>query len=241
MSPVIEGAGVSLNYSLHGEGETVLLVHGIGGTAWPDLPGRVIAYSRRGYGDSGAPEPYLATTVEEQAEDAAALLDGLGTAPAAVVGWGVGALVALDLARRHRDLVRGVVAIDPPLFAFVPDASEILSAERDALERSVREHGPEAAVRSFMTAAGADRAAAAWAGASFRGFFADYGAPAGWAVGRRDLRALAVPLVVVDGPAAPPHVVAASDALASAVPGARRGGTLSDAVASLLAADGSGG
>jgi len=90
-----------------------------------------------------------------------------------------------------------------------------------------------------MAAAGADAASAAWAGTSFRGFFADYGAPAGWAVGRRDLRALAVPLVVVDGPAAAPHVLAASDALASAVPGARRGGTLSDAVASLLAADGS--
>jgi pimeloyl-ACP methyl ester carboxylesterase len=242
MAPVIEGAGVSLDYSVRGEGESVLLVHGIGGTAWPDLPGRVIAYSRRGYGDSGAPEPYLATTVEEQAEDAAALLEGLDAAPAVVVGSGVGALVALDLARRHRRLVRGVVAIDPPLFAYVPEAAEALSAERDALERSVRGEGPEAAVRSYMAAAGADPAAAAWAAASFRGFFADYGAPAGWAVGRRDLRALAVPVVVVDGPAPPRHVVAASDALASSVPGARRGGTLPEAVASLLVrSDGSGG
>jgi hypothetical protein len=69
---------------------------------------------------------------------------------------------------------------------------------------------------------------------SFLGFFADYGAPSTWAVGRRDLRALAVPLMVLDGPAPPPHVVAASDALAGAVPGARRGGTLPEAVAALL-------
>jgi pimeloyl-ACP methyl ester carboxylesterase len=234
MSPVIEGAGVSLDYSVHGEGEMVLLVHGIGGTAWPDLPGRVIAYSRRGYGDSGAPEPYLATSVEEQAEDAAALLQGLDAAPAAVVGWGVGALVALDLVRRHRDLVRGVVAIDPPLFAFVPDAAEVLSTERAALERGVREEGPEAAVRAYMAETGADPEMAARAGASFRGFFADYGAPSTWAVGRRDLRALAVSLMVLDGPDPPAHVVAASDALAAAVPGARRGGTLPEAVAALL-------
>ena len=236
MSPVIEGAGVALDYSVAGEGESVLLVHGTGGTAWPDLPGRVIAYSRRGYGDSGAPEPYVGTTVEEQAEDAAALLRGLDAAPAVVVGDGLGGLVALDLARRHRDLVRGVVAIDPPLFAFVPDAAEMLSAERDALERAVRDEGPEAAVRSYMRGTGADPAAAERAAASFRGFFADYGAPATWAVGRRDLRALSVPLVVLDGRAPGPHVVAASDALAAGVPGARRGGALPEAVASLLAA-----
>jgi pimeloyl-ACP methyl ester carboxylesterase len=234
MSPVTEGAGVELDYSLSGTGPSVLLVHGLGGTAWPDLPGRVIAYSRRGYGASGAPEPYVGTTVEEQAEDAVALLNGLAAAPAVVVGDRLGALVALDLARRHRDLVRGVVAVDPPLFAFVPDVAEVLSTERAALERGLREEGPEAAVRAYMAAAGADPEAAARAGASFRGFFADYGAPSTWAVGRRDLRALAVPLMVLDGPAPPPHVVAASDALAGAVPGARRGGTLPEAVAALL-------
>ena len=53
-------------------------------------------------------------------------------------------------------------------------------------------------------------------------------------MGRRDLRALAVPLLVLDGPAPPPHVVAASEALAEAVPGARRGGTRPEAVAALL-------
>jgi pimeloyl-ACP methyl ester carboxylesterase len=238
MSPAIEGAGVSLDYSVRGEGGSVLLVHRIGESEWPELPGRVIEYSRRGYGRSGAPEPYLATTVEEQAEDAAALLRGLDAAPAVVVGAGLGALVGLDLARRHRDLVRGAVAIDPPLFAFVPEAAEVLSAERDALERAVREEGPQAAVRSYMREAGADPALADRAAASFRGFFADYGAPAAWSVGRRDLRALAVPLVVLDGPAPPHHVVAAADALASAVPGARRERyeALPDAVASLLRA-----
>jgi pimeloyl-ACP methyl ester carboxylesterase len=39
-----------------------------------DVSGRVIAYDRRGYGESGVPQPYTGTTVSEQAEDLAALV-----------------------------------------------------------------------------------------------------------------------------------------------------------------------
>jgi pimeloyl-ACP methyl ester carboxylesterase len=236
MSPVTEGAGVSLDYSVAGEGDPLLLVHGLGGTDWPlGLPGTVIAYARRGYGRSGAPEPYVRTTVEEQAEDAAALLSAVaGGSPAVVIGDGLGALIGLDLARRHRPLVRAVVAIDPPLFAFVPEAAEVLSAERDALERAVREDGPAAAVRAYVLGAGGPLERADWAAASFRPFFADYGAAAGWEVGRRELRALDVPLVVVDGDAPRTHVRAASDALAALVPGARRGVDVRAEVGSLV-------
>ena len=234
MAPVIEGAGVSLSYSEHGEGAAVLLVHGIGGSEWPPLPGRVVGYDRRGYGSSGAPEPYHRTTVEEQAEDAAALASGLGLGPAVVVGDGLGGVIGLDLARRHHALVRGAVAIDPPLFAFVPEASEVLAAERAELERVLREEGPAEAVRSYF----ADRgpAFAARAAEAHRAFFADYGAAAGWSVGRRELRALDLPVWVLDSPRASPYARAASDALAAALPEARRGGALREAVASLLAA-----
>ena len=82
MAPSVEGAGVALNVVERGSGPAVLLVHGIASDAQALGPvaealapqARVIAYDRRGYGDSGAPEPYHGTTVEEQAEDAAALL-----------------------------------------------------------------------------------------------------------------------------------------------------------------------
>src|SRR3954451_7447628 len=103
--PVVEGAGVPLRYAERGTGEAVLLIHGMGADAQAlqDLgdalagEARVVAYDRRGYGGSGAPEPYGGTTVEEQAEDAAALLRALDAAPATVAGEGFGALVALDL------------------------------------------------------------------------------------------------------------------------------------------------
>ena len=91
--PTVEGAGVPLHYDERGEGPPVLLVHGLGSDGAAMAPvaeavagsgARAIAYDRRGYGSSGAPEPYQGTTVEEQAEDAAALLRAVDVGPAVV-------------------------------------------------------------------------------------------------------------------------------------------------------------
>src|SRR5690349_2902792 len=104
--PHVEGAGVALHYRSRGDGPPVLLVHGMASDALAWEPAmqrlaasglRAIALDRRGYGDSGAPEPYAATTVQEQAEDVAALLLALDAAPALLVGEGFGALVVLEL------------------------------------------------------------------------------------------------------------------------------------------------
>src|SRR5688500_13379567 len=100
--PTVEGAGVPLAYAERGAGPPVLLVHGLASDAEAQAPvaealaadARVVAYDRRGYGGSGAPEAYAGTTVEEQAEDAAALLRALDAAPAVVAGDGFGALIA---------------------------------------------------------------------------------------------------------------------------------------------------
>src|SRR5881398_548369 len=104
MAVLIEGAGVPLAVAERGEGPPLLLVHdiasdaeGLASTAAAlEDRFRVVAYDRRGYGASGAPVPYEATTVHEQAEDAAAVLHALGARDVVVVGVGFGALVALD-------------------------------------------------------------------------------------------------------------------------------------------------
>jgi pimeloyl-ACP methyl ester carboxylesterase len=49
-------------------------------------------------------------------DDAAALLRALDGAPATVVGWSAGGIVALGLAIRHPDLVSGLVLEEPPLY-----------------------------------------------------------------------------------------------------------------------------
>jgi pimeloyl-ACP methyl ester carboxylesterase len=240
---MVEGAGVQLACVQLGAGPAVLLVHGLASDAAAQEPvaaalqdvARVIAYDRRGYGDSGAPEPYEGTTVEEQAEDAAALLRALDAAPAVVCGDGFGALVALDLVKRHPALVRAVVLSDPALFALVPEATEVLSEQRAALEEALRAGGPQAGVEAWLGDR-VDAAALARARAAHRAFFADYAGLATWPVARRELRALATAAVVLTGPSAPAHVVAAADALASLLPDARRAtdGDTAGAVRTLL-------
>lgn len=223
----VEGAGVELAYLEEGAGASVVVVHGIAAdtesaAALVDgVPGRVIAYDRRGYGASTAPEPYAATTVEEQAEDLGALIAALRAAPALLVGDGFGALAVLDLLKRRGELVRAAVVSNPPLFAFVPAATEELSGQRQLLEGALRDGGPAAAVEAWLGGR-VGGAALQRARAAHVAFFADFAGLASWPVTRRELRALDAPLAVVTGPYSPPHIVTAADVLAGLVPGAER-------------------
>lgn len=226
--PTVEGAGVELAYEDEGSGPpTTLVIHGMASGAEASaslraaLPGRVIAHDRRGYGASGAPEPYAATTVQEQGEDAAALLHALDAAPARVLGIGFGALVALDLLVRRADLVSAAVLSDVPLLAFVPEANEELAAQRLELEEALREGGPPAAIARWL-GPDATPEEVALGRRSPRGFFADYAGLATWSPSRRELRAIAVPVAFVTGPRSGPHLVAAADEAAALVPAATR-------------------
>jgi len=242
--PEIEGAGVALHYVERGSGQPLLVIHGLASDAqvWSsrlevlaDAGARAIAYDRRGYGCSGAPEPYVATTVQEQAQDAAALLERLDAAPALLVGDGFGALVALELLVRLPALATGAVLADVPLFAFVPAATEALAAQRERLEQALRDGGPQAAVQAWLGDE-ADPDSVSRARMWQRGFFADYAGQASWSPSRRELRAIGVPVAVVTGPASPAHTVAAADAAAALLPAARRtrdGGVVGAAIALL--------
>jgi len=231
--PYVEGAGVALHYLSRGEGPAVLAVHGMASDAlawqraldtFAEAGLRAVALDRRGYGASGAPEPYAATTVQEQAEDVAALLLALELVPALLVGDGFGALVVLELLVRRPDLARGAVLSDPPLHAFVPAATAALAKERTLLEQGLRDGGPAAAVRAWLgdAAVGADDARAERAVAAHVGFFADYAGQSSWSPSRGELRAIGVPVAVVTGPRSAPHIVAAADAIARLVPHAER-------------------
>jgi pimeloyl-ACP methyl ester carboxylesterase len=241
--PTVEGAGVELAWTGRGAGPVVLLVHGLAADARTLDPeaealagaARVVTYDRRGYGASGAPSPYGGTTVEEQAEDAAAVLAAAGGGPAVVAGAGFGALVALDLLRRHRGLVRAVALADPPLFQLVPEATEDLAATFGRLQEAVRAGGPEAGVEAWL-GAGADAGELARARVAHRAFFADWAGLSSWPATRPELRRLDAPAVVVTGARTPPPVLAAADRLAALLPRARRAGDgdLAAAVRSVL-------
>jgi len=112
--PTIELAtGPTLNYVRRGEGEPMLLIQGMSGNhlAWgepflSDLERDfdVVAYDHRGVGRSSAVTDPFAIT--ELADDAAALIAGLGWEAAHVVGISMGGMVAQELALRHPDRIR---------------------------------------------------------------------------------------------------------------------------------------
>jgi esterase len=112
--------GISLYYEDHGSGDPIVCIHGTGSSAafWADaaeelaMHGRAIVYDRRGCFRSERPDPYV-TTVRQQTDDAAALIDALGAAPAIVNGRSYGGAVALDLAFRYPDRVRALVLLEP--------------------------------------------------------------------------------------------------------------------------------
>src|SRR5262249_32418589 len=117
-------------------GTPIVLIHGtssdadIWGRAKAELArlGRVIAYDRRGCTRSERPEPYTATSVAEQADDAAALLAVLDARPAVVVGRSDGGTIGLDLAMRYPDRVLALVLLEPGAFPLAPEACAFLAA-----------------------------------------------------------------------------------------------------------------
>ncbi|MFC5064826.1 alpha/beta fold hydrolase [Actinomycetospora atypica] len=67
---------------------------------------RVVIFNNRGVGSSGGVTP---TTLEEAADDAAALIRALDIEKADVLGWSMGGMTAPIVAQRHPELVRRLV------------------------------------------------------------------------------------------------------------------------------------
>jgi len=113
--PTLRANGIQIYYELHGAGEPLLLIMGLGANAtawWMQIPEfsrhyQVIAFDNRGAGRSEKPnEPY---TIMQMADDADALLEELGIQSAHVFGMSLGGMIAQELALRHPERVRSLV------------------------------------------------------------------------------------------------------------------------------------
>jgi pimeloyl-ACP methyl ester carboxylesterase len=151
--PALEIDGVQLAYEERGSGPPVLLVHGTGGAVWDPLPEllatagyRAIYYNRRGFGASACPP---IKDPPRHTRDAAALLEGLGAAPAIVVGHSMGGMLSLDLTIRRPDLVSALVVIEPPLH-FKKHPTMKMMRELVGAQILRRRRGDEAAAERFM-------------------------------------------------------------------------------------------
>lgn len=114
MRRTLEHRGSRISYEVRGDGPPVLLIQGVGvhGGGWqPQVDALAERYTclwfdNRGIGQSqpvGAP-----VTVEQMAEDAAALLDAESLDAAHVVGHSLGGLIAMHLALTRRERVRSL-------------------------------------------------------------------------------------------------------------------------------------
>jgi pimeloyl-ACP methyl ester carboxylesterase len=214
-----------------GAGSAVVCLHETGttGEVWRPLADaiagqlRTVAYDRRGWGESPAPEPYVGTTVEEHAEDAVRLIAEVDAGPAVLCGAGFGGVVALDLLARHPNLTRGAALIEPPLLAFLPDATEVLSDDVGALRTRIAAEGPSAGVDLYLSGSlralgpGAERLPANFgAAAAERPFslFAELGAVPAWRLPLAQLTRLSHPATIVITTSTPELVRRAAEELA---------------------------
>jgi 3-oxoadipate enol-lactonase len=115
MSRYVRAADLEIWTEQVGEGPDVLLIGGLGDTveSWQfQLDGladryRLTAFDNRGAGRTTMPEGPV--SVETMADDAAAVLDGLGITAAHVAGFSGGSMLGQELALRRPDLVRSLV------------------------------------------------------------------------------------------------------------------------------------
>jgi pimeloyl-ACP methyl ester carboxylesterase len=157
----IEAGDVALSGESAGEGQPIVLLHGLTGTRRYVVMGsrsleraghRVIAYDARGHGRSSPAPQAGAYGYELLAGDLEAVLDALDLERAVLAGASMGAHTALRLALTRPERVAGLVLITPSFDPSLPRGGESL-AGWDALARGLRDGGVEGFVAAYDLAA----------------------------------------------------------------------------------------
>ena len=237
MSGTIDRDGTGLAFATAGSGSPVLFQHGLGADraqvaeVFPtDPPVRRITLECRGQGVSelGPPE---ALSIASFSGDLAALAAHLGIAYAVVGGISMGAAIALRLAVRRPDLVRGLILARPAwLFAPGPENIQPYALVGELLGQ----HDAETARAEFLKSPIAERLAREAPDnlASLNGFF-DYPEPKtlgallraiavdGPGVSADEARVIKVPTLVIGHGEDLAHPWAYAETLAATIPGAK--------------------
>jgi pimeloyl-ACP methyl ester carboxylesterase len=237
----IQADGVTLSGAQSGEGQAIVLLHGLTATRRYVVMGsralersgyRVILYDARGHGRS-TPAADRAYDYEHLAADLLAVLDAAGVERAVLAGASMGAHTIVRFVLEHRERVAAMALITP---AYEPSATEQSYAfERwDRLARGLREGGVDGFVQAYDIAAVPE----AWRGiveTVLRQRLSAHEHPAAVAdalerVPRSQpfqelaqLRELSLPTLVVGSrdEADPEHPLAVAERYADAIPGAR--------------------
>lgn len=115
--------GKKLFYRVQGEGEPLVLVHGVMVDAdFFDITAellsrqyRVISYDRRGYSRSEKADNY---DVEAQSDDLKDVIEQVAGGHAIVVGCSAGALISVYFTQKHPEMVDYLIVHEPPMVCF---------------------------------------------------------------------------------------------------------------------------
>ncbi|GAA4461554.1 alpha/beta fold hydrolase [Phytohabitans houttuyneae] len=115
----------------------------------------VVTYDPRGIGNSTREDATSDLTPEQQADDVRRLLEALDGGPVDVFASSGGAVVGLALVTAHPDLVRTLVAHEPPVVDVLADRAQV-HAQVEHIYDTYRTHGPERAkaMHVYMVHAG---------------------------------------------------------------------------------------
>jgi pimeloyl-ACP methyl ester carboxylesterase len=159
-SGLVEANGTSLYYERRGSGPPLLFISGASGDA-SDYAGvatllshgfTTITYDRRGFSRSPWPQGTAWTWVDQQADDAAALLEGLDLSPAAVYGGSIGALTALSMLLHHPEAIGKVMLHEPPLMAGLADPNGGMEPLRHVVKEGKAAGGLRGGREAFLRA-----------------------------------------------------------------------------------------
>jgi pimeloyl-ACP methyl ester carboxylesterase len=138
----LEVPGARLYYEVRGQGPLVVLIGapmdaGPFGPLADLLAGdyTVLTTDPRGINRSPVNDPSQDSTPEMRADDLSRLVACVDAGPAVVLGSSGGAVSALALVQAHPELVRGVIAHEPPLLELLPDAAELHAGNEVVIER----------------------------------------------------------------------------------------------------------
>jgi pimeloyl-ACP methyl ester carboxylesterase len=157
-SATLKVPGAALYYEVRGKGPVLLVIPGgpqdagVFSEIAEMLADRytVVTYDPRGNSRSpfdGTPTPL---DVDQQADDAAALIAAVTKDPAYVFGTSGGAQIGLNLAARHPQRVAALVAHEPPSAMLLDDPSPVLAADQ-AIYDTYRTEGVDAAMGLFFS------------------------------------------------------------------------------------------
>jgi pimeloyl-ACP methyl ester carboxylesterase len=161
---VMDANGTTLYYERRGNGPAVVLVSGATGDAghWTGVAKilsaehTVVTYDRRGNSRSPSPPGWTATTLDEQADDAAALIKVLDLDRPIVLGTSAAAGIVANLALRHPATVRAVIFHEPLFPSGVTDIDAVQAGRRAVIENGLAHGGPRGAIEAFLRSVAGD-------------------------------------------------------------------------------------